>query len=213
MYLNEYDLMKRLHKNPDEDGSIFISPIISKKQFGPGSFDLRLGSDFRILRKTQASELDLKSENLKKDLQKYSKEVTCYDFDNPFILHPDDFVLASSLEFISIPKDVVGILHGRSSWGRVGLLVHATAGFVDPGFSGHLTFELMNTGKLPIPLYPGLRIGQIGFVKSGENKEDDEYITTEIPYEGKYHFQFKAKQTSIYEDPEVQKVIQNNKNE
>jgi dCTP deaminase len=80
-----------------------------------------------------------------------------------FYLHPDEFVLASTLEFFRLPADLAGRIEGRSSWGRQGLLVHATAGFVDPGFAGVLTFELSNAGRLPIKLTPGFRIGQVCF--------------------------------------------------
>jgi dCTP deaminase len=81
----------------------------------------------------------------------------------PFILHPGDFTLASTLEYIVIPNYLSARLEGRSTWGRVGLQIHSTAGFVDPGFQGRLTFELNNLGRLPLPLYPGIRIGQLSF--------------------------------------------------
>ncbi len=205
MYLNEYDILKRLNKNPNEEKKLFISPIISTNQFGSASFDLRLGTDFRVLRRTNAPYLQLDSPEVEKELDEYSEEIKCYNLDEPFILHPNDFVLANTLEFIQIPKDLVGVLHGRSSWGRAGLLVHAPAGFVDPGFTGHLTFELMNAGKLPIPLYPGVRLGQIGFLKCGCE------APTKKAYAGenKYQFQMGAEGTKVYEDDEFTKVIQN----
>jgi dCTP deaminase len=85
-------------------------------------------------------------------------------FNERFYLHPGEFVLASTLEFIRVPSDLACRIEGRSSWGRMGLLVHATAGFVDPGYSGSLTFELYNAGKLPIELKPGMRMAQLCFL-------------------------------------------------
>jgi dCTP deaminase len=85
-------------------------------------------------------------------------------FNEKFFLHPGEFVLASTLEFIRVPADLACRIEGRSSWGRMGLLVHATAGFVDPGYSGSLTFELYNAGRLPIELRPGMRMAQLCFL-------------------------------------------------
>lgn len=85
--------------------------------------------------------------------------------DVPFFLHPGEFVLASTLENICLPDDIVGRLEGKSSLGRIGLLIHSTAGYVDPGWSGHLTLELSNVAKLPVTLYYGMKIGQMSFLQ------------------------------------------------
>ena len=85
--------------------------------------------------------------------------------ERPFFLQPGEFVLASTLESITLPDDLVGRLEGKSSLGRIGLLIHSTAGYVDPGWEGHLTLELSNVAKLPITLYYGMRIGQISFLR------------------------------------------------
>ena len=85
--------------------------------------------------------------------------------DNPFILHPGEFVLASTTEHIEIPDDIVARLEGKSSLGRIGLLIHSTAGYVDPGWKGHLTLELSNVANLPVTLYSGMKIGQISFLR------------------------------------------------
>jgi dCTP deaminase len=82
-----------------------------------------------------------------------------------FILHPGEFVLGSTLELVTLPDDIVARLEGKSSLGRLGLLIHSTAGFVDPGWNGHLTLELSNVATLPIALYPGMKIGQISFLR------------------------------------------------
>ena len=85
--------------------------------------------------------------------------------DEPFLLHPGEFVLASTYEYIEIPDDIVARLEGKSSLGRIGLLIHSTAGYVDPGWKGHLTLELSNVAKLPITLYYKMKIGQISFLR------------------------------------------------
>jgi dCTP deaminase len=86
----------------------------------------------------------------------------------PFILHPGEFVLGSTLERVRLPDDLVGRLEGKSSLGRLGLLIHSTAGFIDPGFDGHVTLELSNVANLPITIYAGMKIGQLSFVQLSE---------------------------------------------
>ena len=85
--------------------------------------------------------------------------------DQPFMLHPGEFVLGSTLERICVPDDLVGRVEGKSSLGRLGLLIHSTAGFIDAGFDGHITLELANVASLPITLYPGMKIGQVSFMQ------------------------------------------------
>lgn len=92
-------------------------------------------------------------------------ELVEIDDHKPFFLQPGEFVLASTLEDIALPDDIVGRLEGKSSLGRIGLLIHSTAGYVDPGWQGHLTLELSNVAKLPVTLYYGMKIGQISFIR------------------------------------------------
>ena len=92
--------------------------------------------------------------------------------DEPFILHPGEFVLGSTYELVSLPDDVAARLEGKSSLGRLGLLTHSTAGFVDPGFSGHVTLELSNVATLPIKLWPGMKIGQLCFIRTSSPVEN-----------------------------------------
>ena len=121
----------------------------------------------------------------------------------PFILHPNDFVLASTLEYIKLSPGITGRLEGRSTWGRTGLQVHSTAGFIDPGFKGSLTYELHNMGKLPLPLFPGIRIGQISF-----HRMESEVIEDYTKKEGaKYANITGTKNPLFYEDYEYE-VIQ-----
>ncbi|MEN9740797.1 MAG: hypothetical protein RLZ72_1063, partial [Actinomycetota bacterium] len=92
--------------------------------------------------------------------------------DEPFILHPGEFVLGSTFELVTLPNDVAARLEGKSSLGRLGLLTHSTAGFVDPGFSGHVTLELSNVATLPIKLWPGMKIGQLCFFRLTSESEN-----------------------------------------
>jgi len=123
----------------------------------PASVDLRLGREFRVFRNYRLPFIDVKKEMPElTELEKIEDEV-------PFILHPGEFVLAVTLERVEIPNDLVGRLDGKSSLGRLGLIVHSTAGFVDPGFKGRLTLELTNVANLPITLYYAMPVSQISF--------------------------------------------------
>lgn len=146
-------------------GKLKISPILNaKKQLGSSSIDIRLGTEFRYLKIKKQTHFDLNKDidDIRAQIEEYSEVVHVKPME-AFILHPGDFVLASTLEYLLIPNYLSARLEGRSTWGRVGLQIHSTAGFVDPGFQGRLTFELNNLGKLPLPLYPGIRIGQLSF--------------------------------------------------
>jgi dCTP deaminase len=154
-------------------GSLLITPLLNgKEQIGSSSIDVRLGTEFRYIKTSKQSHFDLSLEidMIKEQIESYSEVVHINPL-NPFILHPNDFVLASTLEYIIIPKHLTARLEGRSTWGRVGLQVHSTAGFVDPGFEGSLTFELHNMGKLALPLYPGTRVGQLSFHRIKEARK------------------------------------------
>ncbi len=130
----------------------------------PTSVDLRLGTEFKIIRNARFEFLDLLAEpgGAEQDLVEYIEDVRI-PFNSKFVLHPNEFVLGCTLEYLKLPADLAGRLEGKSTWGRLGLQVHSTAGFVDPGFDGALTFELQNVGKVPIPLFPGMRVAQICF--------------------------------------------------
>ncbi len=144
---------------------LIIHPIIDLAcQIGPGSIDIRLGTSFQSQRTTSIIEIDPLSsyEEIEMKMLKTIDEFTL-DPTESYILHPGDFALACTFEYIKIPGDLLARLEGRSSWARKGLQVHATAGLIDPGFEGYITFELSNVSKIPIELYPTLRIGQLSF--------------------------------------------------
>jgi dCTP deaminase len=162
MLLSEIDIAKRL-VHPDPAKRLVITPIISaREQFGPSSVDVHLSTDFLRLENINRPYVRLRRAQQVPERDAYTKKVVLIPGE-PFFLHPGEFVLGSTLEYFKFPNDLAGRIEGRSSWGRLGLLVHATAGFVDPGFPGALTFELSNAGRLPIELKPGLRLGQVCF--------------------------------------------------
>ncbi len=136
-------------------GRIVIDPV-DESCMQPASVDLRLDSAFRVFRHSSHGYIDLA-----KELDDLTEVVQARE--GPFMLHPGEFVLGSTLEKVTLANDIVGRLEGKSSLGRLGLLTHVTAGFCDPGFSGHLTLELTNVANLPITLYHGMRVGQISF--------------------------------------------------
>jgi dCTP deaminase len=125
----------------------------------PSSIDFRLDRYFRVFENHRYPHIDPAVDQ--SDLTRMVEP----DGDEPFILHPGEFVLGSTHEVVSLPDDIAARVEGKSSLGRLGLLTHATAGFVDPGFSGHVTLELANVATLPIKLYPGMKIGQLCFFR------------------------------------------------
>jgi dCTP deaminase len=124
----------------------------------PASIDLRLGDSFRVFHNHRVSAIDLRNppENL--------TEAVVVSDGEPFVIHPGEFCLGRTLEWVRIPDDIVARIEGKSSLGRLGLIVHATAGFCDPGFQGTLTLELNNLTRVPIKLYPNLPIAQLSFM-------------------------------------------------
>ena len=139
-------------------GRIGIDPL-DESCIQPSSVDLRLDRLFRVFLNHTAPVIDVK-----KDLSELT-ELIEIDDDDAFILHPGEFVLGSTAEAVTLPNDLVARIEGKSSLGRLGLLIHSTAGFVDAGFSGHITLELSNVASLPITLYPGMKVGQVSFLR------------------------------------------------
>ncbi|MFD4657890.1 dCTP deaminase [Kitasatospora sp. NPDC058444] len=135
-------------------GRVVIDPY-DPAMIQPSSIDVRLDRFFRVFENHKYPHIDPSEEQ--PDLTRLVEP----EGDEAFILHPGEFVLASTYEVITLPDDVASRLEGKSSLGRLGLLTHSTAGFIDPGFSGHVTLELSNVATLPIKLYPGMKIGQL----------------------------------------------------
>jgi dCTP deaminase len=139
-------------------GRIVIEPL-DESYIQPSSVDLTIDRYFRVFRNHTLGTIDVKE-----DMENLTELVEIGD-DDVFILHPGEFVLGSTAERVALPNDLVARLEGKSSLGRLGLLIHSTAGFVDAGWDGHLTLELSNVANLPITLYPGMKIGQISFLR------------------------------------------------
>ena len=153
MLLSDRDILAEIHAKRIE-----IDPY-DETMVQPSSIDFRLDRYFRVFENHRYPHIDPAADQ--SDLTRLVEPVG----DEPFILHPGEFVLGSTLEVVTLPDDLAARVEGKSSLGRLGLLTHATAGFVDPGFSGHVTLELANVATLPIKLYPGMKIGQLCFFR------------------------------------------------
>ena len=149
MLLSDRDIKSEIYK-----GRVVLEPY-DLNMIQPSSVDVRLDRLFRTFENHKYAHID-PAENQ----PELTREVAV-DGQDPFILHPGEFVLGSTFEVITLPDDIAGRLEGKSSLGRLGLLTHSTAGFIDPGFSGHVTLELSNVATLPIKLWPGMKIGQL----------------------------------------------------
>ena len=139
-------------------GRIVIEPL-AEDALQPASVDIRLDRQFRVFRNHRDSYIDVREPA--EDLT----ELETIADDEPFVLHPGEFVLGSTLERVTLGPDIVARVEGKSSLGRLGLLIHSTAGYVDSGWDGHLTMELSNVANLPIRLYYGMKIGQLAFLE------------------------------------------------
>jgi dCTP deaminase len=172
-------------------GRIVIDPYIPDA-VQPSSVDLHLDRRFRVFRNSRYPFIDVRAD------QPELTELVEIGGDDPFILHPGEFVLGSTLERVALPNDLVARLEGKSSLGRLGLLIHSTAGYVDPGWEGNLTLELSNVANLPITLYDGMKIGQISFqrlsspvdVAYGDARLGSRYRGQRDPTASLYHRDF-----------------------
>jgi dCTP deaminase len=159
----------------------------------PSSVDVRVDSSFRVFHNSRHPYIDVRQP------MDGLTELVKVDEGEPFVLHPGEFVLGQTLERVKIPDDLVARLEGKSSLGRLGLVIHSTAGFVDPGFEGNLTLELSNLANLPITIYEGMPIGQISFMRMdeaverpyGEAETGSKYQGQTEPTESRYYLNFK----------------------
>jgi dCTP deaminase len=155
MILSDRDIRARLAQ-----GDLVIEPLDDPElQIQPASVDLRLDSRFIVYKLPHVPVIDPRTPET---MESYTSSITMADGD-PFVLHPGEFALGSTIERVRIPNDLVARVEGRSSFGRLAVVVHATAGFVDPGFEGQITLELSNLGRCAVLLYPGARISQLVF--------------------------------------------------
>ncbi|MDQ1673700.1 MAG: dCTP deaminase [Frankiaceae bacterium] len=160
MLLSDRDITRQL-----DEGRVRLEPY-DPKLIQPSSVDVRLDRWFRVFQNHRYAFIDPSQEQ--EDLTELVEPIG----DDAFVLHPGEFVLGATLEVVTLPDDVAARLEGKSSLGRLGLLTHSTAGFIDPGFSGHVTLELGNVATLPIKLWPGMKIGQLAFFQLSSPAEN-----------------------------------------
>ena len=171
---------------------LVVTPLLNPEQVQDSSIDVRLGNEFIVIRKTRLSCLDLKKRDVfGQQLHRYQAR-TRIEFGKEVILHPGQLVLGATLEYIRLPDNLAAYVIGRSSWGRMGLVI-ATATAIAPGYCGTPTLEIVNLGEVPIPVYPGLRIAQLVFHKTEGHGT----------YTGKYAGTTGPGFSRIYEDPEL----------
>ena len=200
MILSDHDIRDAI-----DSGRIKITAPDDKflENIGPSSLDLRCGSHFKVYEHTKFSLLDPADPTT---FENCSRMIEVKNFAEPFIVQPGDFILGVTLESIALPDDLVARVEGRSSLGRLGIIVHSTAGFVDPGFAGTITLEITNINRMPVALYPGMRVCQLAF----------ETLTSpaEVDYSKKatqkYQNQVFPEESRITRDPEMIE-IQNSK--
>jgi dCTP deaminase len=190
MILSDTDILERLR-----DGSLVVDPLDDvDMQVQPASIDLRLGSEFLEFQRTNISCIH---PNRDDEVNEYVTETYVEEGDE-FILHPGDFVLGTTKERVEIPPDLLATVEGRSSLGRLAVVIHATAGIVDPGYEGQITLELSNLGTAPVALTPGMRVSQLIFTEMKH--------PAERPYGAergsKYQNQAGPQASRIGEDPE-----------
>lgn len=181
-----------------EEGKIVIDPLKDEQQIQPSSVDMRLGDEFKVFKVIRKPYIDPKDEE---DIAEYMESSTVPEGE-AFIIHPNEFALATTQEYVKLPDDLVARVEGRSSMGRLGVTMHVTAGYVDPGFEGRITLEISNIGAMPVALYPGQRVCQLVF----------ETMTTpaELPYghpkrNSKYMKQLKPESSRVKLDYELKK--------
>ncbi|MHA1606713.1 MAG: dCTP deaminase [Candidatus Freyarchaeota archaeon] len=166
--LSKKEILERIFTE-NENERLVITPLISKDQISASSVDVRLGTEFIITKRTKYSLLDPAQENIESEIEQYQEKIHV-PFGEKLILRPHQLILGSTLEYIKLPRDLIGYVIGRSSWGRLGLII-ATATLVNPGYTGTLTLELINLGEADIALYPGSRIAQLVIHELSEIEE------------------------------------------
>lgn len=176
MVLSDRDIKKAI-----KEKKIVITPRPDlASQLGSNSLDLRLGSTFRIFDHSKHPYIDPMTKNIGEEITREVKKKKS----EPFIIQPGEFVLGMTVEYVELPDDLVGSLEGRSSIGRLGIMVHSTAASIECGFRGNITLELSNMGKMPVALYPGMRICSVAFMQMTSPAEIPYYMKKNAKYLG-----------------------------
>ena len=171
---------------------LVVTPLLERSQIGDASIDVRLGHEFLMLRRSSVHHLDPTLKQGWETALYRSQERFRIAPLQRFVLHPGDLVLGATLEYVSIPRTIAASVEGRSSWGRLGLII-ATASTVAPGFKGCVTLELVNSGVVPLTVYPGERIAQLLFHR----------VEGAVAYSGKYNCPTGPQFSRLHEDPEL----------
>lgn len=173
-----------------KSGKLKVEPLENPEvQIQPAGIDLRLGNEFRIFKPTSLPAVDPKT-----PVDGYTEVVKIRDGEK-FIIHPGEFVLALTKEYIKIPPDLMGSVDGRSSLGRLGIVVHTTSAGIDPGWEGYFTLEITNVGKVPVVLYPGMRICKLVLHKLTSEAERPSFKR-----DAKYHKQTRIEESKIFKE-------------
>ena len=184
MILSDRDIRANINS-----GKIKVEPCDLETQLSSVGIDLRLGNEFRLFKVTHKSHVDLSKVNTQIDT-----ELVEVPDGETFMLHPGEFVLGITKETVELPDDIAARINGRSSLGRLGIIVHSTAGHVDPGWRGKLTLEISNIGKLPIAIIPGMRFCSLMFESLSspvEKKYKGKYLDSSTPLSSKINEEFK----------------------
>lgn len=193
MILSDRDVRERLAR-----GDIKIAPEPDPEiQIQPASIDLRLGYDFQTFNYTQQALIDPADPS---SFEQLTNLIHLQESER-FIVHPGEFVLATTLEHVEIPDDLVARLEGRSSIGRLGIVIHSTAGYIDPGFKGRITLEISNLGRIAVALYPGMRICQIAFEEMSSPVSEGYGVKRTAKYQG----QQTTTLSRLFDDDELRK--------
>ena len=173
--LKEEKIREYLSKNDLKDRLVITPLLDGDEAIGASSIDIRLGTEFILMRKRYLGILDIRNQNeIEKNIYAYQEKIRI-NYQESFTIHPGQLILGSNLEYLSLPEDLMAYVIGKSTWGRAGLII-ATATKIDPGFKGSITLEMVNLGEAPIVLYPGIPIAQLVLHKSvGKGKYTGRY--------------------------------------
>lgn len=195
--LSKKEILNRIY-NKNIEQRLTITPLIDNKQINEGSIDVRLGTEFIVSRRTKYSLIDPLDKDINDKINVYQDRIYV-KLGTPLILHPNELILGSTFEYVKFPNDLIGYILGRSSWGRIGLII-ATATFINPGFAGVITLELANLGNTPISLYPGIKIAQISLHRVNLEKIDDTIVLS------KYFGSIRPEFSKIHEDEDWKSI-------
>ncbi len=190
MILTRDEILKRIFSPESEDSRLVVTPLLSLDQVSEGSVDLRLDSVFIKMKTRKISEIDPINPSLPALINEFQEKIHVPPGES-LIIHPGEFILGGTLEYLSIPPDLFGNVVGKSSWGRLGLVIE-TAPVVHPNYKGILTLEIVNVGNVPIELYPGAKIAQLYLNKMEEPERPSK--------KARYRLNIEATFSKIYKD-------------